>query len=56
MERVLRLGILIQSTDLEHGLIGALHDTDVRLDGSTPERYTEYLNWCLPIYLVNLMF
>lgn len=45
---VLRLGILIQSTDLEHGLIGALHDTDVRLDGSTPERYTEYLNWCLP--------
>lgn len=45
---VLRLGMLIQSTDSQQKLISALQDTDVRLDGAVPQRYSEYLNWCMP--------
>lgn len=45
---VLRLGMLIQSTDSAQKLISALQNTDVVLDGTTPQRYTEYLNWCMP--------
>lgn len=45
---VLRLGMLIQSTDSEQKLTSALQDTNVRLDGTNSQRYTEYLNWCMP--------